>query len=82
LAAFLPLPAVLMFRLKLGSVLALAGLAIAVPSNIGYKGDWKSKIKNVIVLVEENRSFDTFAGGLSYNSAIDGLLHHNYCNSM
>ncbi|KAK6610824.1 hypothetical protein H4I96_02422 [Botrytis cinerea] len=43
---------------------------------------WKSRIKNVVVLVEENRSFDTFAGGLSYNPSIDGLLHHNYCNSM
>jgi phospholipase C len=65
-----------------GGVLALSGLALAAPNAIGYKGDWKSKIKNVVILVEENRSFDTFAGGLSYNSAIDGLLHHNYCNSM
>jgi len=48
------------------------------PSNV----DWRSKIKNVVVLVEENRSFDTFAGGLTYNGAIDGLLHHNYCNSL
>ncbi|KAK8109735.1 hypothetical protein PG999_007872 [Apiospora kogelbergensis] len=45
-------------------------------------GDWKTKIKNVVVLVEENRSFDTFCGGLTYNPKIDGLLHHNYCNSM
>jgi phospholipase C len=43
---------------------------------------WKTNIKNVVVLVEENRSFDTFAGGLDYNPAIDGLVHHNYCNSM
>jgi len=48
------------------------------PSNV----DWRSKIKNVVVLVEENRSFDTFAGGLTYSGAIDGLLHHNYCNSL
>lgn len=61
---------------------ALSSIALAVPSTIGYKGDWKSKIKNVVVLVEENRSFDTFAGGLSYSSQINGLLHHNYCNSM
>ncbi len=70
-----------MVALKLVSVIALSSFALAVP-NIAYKGDWKSKIKNVVVLVEENRSFDTFAGGLSYNPLIDGLLHHNYCNSM
>lgn len=63
------------------TLVAFSRLAFAVP-NIGYKGDWKSKIKNVVILVEENRSFDTFAGGLTYNSAIDGLVHHNYCNSM
>lgn len=71
-----------MVGLKFATVAALSGLAIASPGAIGYKGDWKSKIKNVIVLVEENRSFDTFAGGLSYNGGINGLLHHNYCNSM
>ena len=60
---------------------AWSSLALATP-RIGYKGDWKSKIKNVIVLCEENRSFDTLAGGLAYNPSIDGLLHHNYCNSM
>jgi phospholipase C len=70
-----------MVGLKLITVAALFSLALAVPQ-ISIKGDWKSKIKNVVVLVEENRSFDTFAGGLNYNSAIDGLLHHNYCNSM
>lgn len=69
------------------SLAALTGLASAVPSisNIQShvsQGDWRSKITNVVVLVEENRSFDTFAGGLSYNSTIDGLLHHNYCNAL
>jgi phospholipase C len=67
---------------KLVTVAAFSSLVLAVPNNIGIKGDWKSKIKNVVILVEENRSFDTFAGGLSYNPSIDGLLHHNYCNSM
>ena len=62
-------------------VAAFFSFAIAAP-NIANKGDWKSKIKNVVILVEENRSFDTFAGGLSYSKDIDGLLHHNYCNSM
>ncbi len=71
-----------MVHLKVASLVVFSGLALAVPGNIGYKGDWKSKIKNVVVLVEENRSFDTFAGGLSYSSQIDGLLRHNYCNSM
>ena len=70
-----------MFGLKLITVAAFSSLVLAVPS-ISNKGDWKSKIKNVVILVEENRSFDTFAGGLSYNDDIDGLLHHNYCNSM
>jgi len=41
---------------------------------------WKSRIKNVVVLVLENRSFDTIAGGLRYNDAIDGLLDIEYCN--
>lgn len=65
---------------------ALTGLAGAIPSIQTHVGtsesDWRSKITNVVVLVEENRSFDTFAGGLSYNSTIDGLLHHNYCNAL
>lgn len=73
-----------MLALSLGTFTAVAGLAAAAPqSTIQYHGDsWRSKIKNVVVLVEENRSFDTFCGGLTYNSSIDGLLHHNYCNSM
>lgn len=76
-----------MVALKLATVIALSSLVLAAPKdihNIQSHGtdSWKSKIKNVIVLVEENRSFDTFAGGLNYSSAIDGLLHHNYCNSM
>lgn len=73
--------AVQMIALKLATVAALSSVVLA--ANIEYKGgDWKSKIKNVVVLVEENRSFDTFAGGLTYNPSIDGLVHHNYCNSM
>ncbi|KAF5879565.1 putative phosphatidylglycerol specific protein [Botrytis fragariae] len=75
-----------MFGLEVITIAALSGVALAAPQNIQYHetsdNSWKSRIKNVVVLVEENRSFDTFAGGLSYNSAIDGLLHHNYCNSM
>lgn len=79
--------------LTLGGLSGLAGLAGAVPaiSNIQTHAsssssldasDWRSKITNVVVLVEENRSFDTFAGGLTYNGTIDGLLHTNYCNAL
>jgi phospholipase C len=72
-----------MVGLKIAVVAALSSLALAAPQGTTFKpGDWKSKIKNVVVLVEENRSFDTFAGGLTYNAFIDGLVHHNYCNSM
>lgn len=71
------------------ALVALNGFADAVPSISNIQShtsqsdsDWRSKITNVVVLVEENRSFDTFAGGLSYNSTIDGLLHTNYCNAL
>lgn len=64
------------------SITALAGLVSAAAIENHSSGDWRSKITNIVILVEENRSFDTFAGGLDYNSSIDGLLHHNYCNSM
>lgn len=66
------------------SLVALSRLATAAPAsgNIEAHSDWRSKITNVVVLVEENRSFDTFAGGLTYNSTIDGLLRYNYCNSI
>ncbi|RAH79076.1 PLC-A [Aspergillus japonicus CBS 114.51] len=37
-------------------------------------------IKNVVVVVQENLSFDTFAGGLTYNADIDGLIRTQYCN--
>ncbi|RDL41685.1 Uncharacterized protein BP5553_01664 [Venustampulla echinocandica] len=62
---------------------ASASIVQAIPKNIElHADDWRSKIKNVVVLVEENRSFDTFAGGLTYNRDINGLVNHNYCNSM
>ncbi|KAF4629043.1 hypothetical protein G7Y89_g9104 [Cudoniella acicularis] len=73
-----------MVGIQFALVAALSGLALAAPQKPRNtrSGDWKSKIKNVVILVEENRSFDTFAGGLTYSSQIDGLVHHNYCNSM
>ncbi|KAH8896795.1 phosphoesterase [Thozetella sp. PMI_491] len=74
-----------MAAVTLLTAVAFAGLAAgAVPDRhaIETHSDWRAKIKNVVILVEENRSFDTFAGGLDYNPDIDGLLGHNYCNSM
>jgi phospholipase C len=74
-----------MIGLQIATLVILSSFVVAGPSNWiqnHQDGSWKSKIKNVVVLVEENRSFDTFAGGLSYSPFIDGLLHHNYCNSM
>lgn len=65
-----------MVHLKLTGVVALSGLAAAAAPA------WKEGIKNVVVLVQENRSFDTIAGGLNYTKDIDGLLHTNYCNAM
>nr|ABG20595.1 PLC-A [Aspergillus clavatus] len=43
-------------------------------------GKTSSPIKNVVVLVQENLSFDNYAGGLTYNPNIDGLVHREYCN--
>ncbi|OQE31367.1 hypothetical protein PENSTE_c001G09206 [Penicillium steckii] len=39
-----------------------------------------SNIKNVVVLVQENLSFDHFLGGLTYNTSIDGVIDGKYCN--
>jgi len=40
-----------------------------------------SRIKSVVVLVLENRSFDTVAGGFTYSNDIDNLVNkRNYCN--
>lgn len=39
-----------------------------------------SPIKNVVVLVQENLSFDAVAGGLEYNPDIDNLVHRSFCN--
>ena len=71
-----------MVGLKITAVAALSSLALAAPAIQNHGPSWKTNIKNVVVLVEENRSFDTFCGGLNYDPSINGLLHHNYCNSM
>lgn len=78
-----------MVGLSLTTVLALSTLALAAPRPVSdYNGEGgnddsihiSKKIKNIVVLVEENRSFDTFAGGLTYNPSIDGLIGRTYCN--
>ncbi|KAB8071496.1 phosphoesterase family-domain-containing protein [Aspergillus leporis] len=64
--------------------LGINGLPRAQPSTPSYGRPVNpitgSPIKNVVVLVEENLSFDVFAGGLTYNSKIDGLVNREYCN--
>ncbi|KAJ5389391.1 uncharacterized protein N7496_000459 [Penicillium cataractarum] len=57
------------------TILGLGLGAAARPHASGMKN-----IENVVVLVQENRSFDTLVGGLTYNSAIDGLVNKKYCN--
>lgn len=82
------------FSFPLVSLITLSTLSLALPGNQqqdeqqnqkqnqqqSKQGSFKDHIKNVVVLVLENRSFDTIAGGLSYNPEIDGLLHHKFCN--
>jgi phospholipase C len=41
---------------------------------------FNERIKNIVVLVEENRSFDSIAGGLNYSPDIDGLAFRSFCN--
>ncbi|GLA37347.1 hypothetical protein AnigIFM63309_004260 [Aspergillus niger] len=65
-------------------VLALLFLGIGI-SGLPHGSSGKpsaphAPIKNVVVLVQENLSFDTYAGGLTYNSTIDGLVNRKYCN--
>jgi phospholipase C len=65
----------------LRTLIALAGLTAAIPTNNRRDySDWKSNIKNVVVLVEENRSFDTFCGGLTYDrKQAPALLLNCFC---
>ncbi|CAG7931386.1 unnamed protein product [Penicillium olsonii] len=54
-------------------IAALTLGASALPASSGM-----NNIKNIVVLVQENLSFDHFAGGLDYDSSIDGP--QGYCN--
>jgi phospholipase C len=74
-----------MLRSSLVTLLALSSTIAALPgkrsnNNDPDPGSWQSRIKNVVVLVQENRSFDTFAGGLDYDDDINGLTNTKYCN--
>jgi phospholipase C len=67
-----------MVNFTLCTLAVFAGLVTAIPTSHRRDYDsWKSKIKNVVVLVEENRSFDTFCGGLTYNR--NTILLHLKC---
>lgn len=59
-------------------LVSLGWRASALPASAAPA--WKSNIKNVVVLVQENLSFDTFAGGLTYSPSIDGVVNRQYCN--
>lgn len=67
-------------RFKLAMLLALALLPLALSAAVRPRGSGLKNIKNVVVLVQENLSFDHFAGGLTYNDSIDGLVNREYCN--
>lgn len=51
-------------------------MVLAAPT--WHKDSWKNHIKDVVVLVEENMSFDRFAGDVSYDLSIDSLVHCSY----
>lgn len=57
----------------------LAIIAAAAASPIA-QDDIASRIKHVVVLVLENRSFDNFCGDFDYDPNIDGLRHTKFCN--
>jgi hypothetical protein len=59
---------------------ATLGLGFILCTAARSQTSYINNIKNVVVLVQENRSFDTLAGGFTYNATIDGLVNHTYCN--
>ncbi|KAL4950323.1 phosphoesterase family-domain-containing protein [Aspergillus filifer] len=50
------------------------------PSAHPHRPQLNTPIKNVVVLVQENLSFDALAGGLTYNPDIDNLVNRTFCN--
>ena len=64
--------------LSVAALLTLGWGVTAVPQ--ARPSPAESPIKNVVVLVQENLSFDNIAGGLTYNKNIDGLVNRQHCN--
>ncbi|KAJ5975914.1 hypothetical protein N7481_009621 [Penicillium waksmanii] len=62
--------------------LALLTLGLGLEAAASPLSAGMQNIKNVVVLVQENRSFDTLVGGLTYNDDIDGLAGRDtpFCN--
>jgi phospholipase C len=65
-------------------VLSFLAVIVAISSSRLTRADHESpltaRIKNVVVLVQENRSFDNIAGGFTYSHDIDGLVGKQFCN--
>ena len=60
--------------------LSVSRLSGAANGQNGDESSLTSRIKNVVVLVQENRSFDNMAGGFTYSNDIDGLVGRTFCN--
>ena len=60
--------------------LSVSRLSGATNGQNGDESSLTSRIKNVVVLVQENRSFDNMAGGFTYSNDIDGLVGRTFCN--
>lgn len=62
--------------------LALLTLGLGLEAAARPLSAGMQNIKNVVVLVQENRSFDTLVGGLNYTDDIDGLAGRKtpFCN--
>lgn len=72
-----------MVHIQTAIVTLLALSAAALPQQGKASSDsWKDNIKNVVVLIQENRSFDTLAGGFTYDKSIDGMVGRTFCNPM
>ncbi|KAJ5090988.1 hypothetical protein N7532_009672 [Penicillium argentinense] len=59
-------------------VLVLLVLVLAVARSHAASG--LDNIKHVVVLVQENLSFDHFFGGLTYDRKINGVVNRPFCN--
>lgn len=76
---------VLLPSLAILTVFSASGLVLAGKGNGNGHGGGSplsDRIKNVVILVEENRSFDNLAGGFTYSHDIDGLVHTKFCNPL